>query len=541
MGGNGKHRWKISFYHRSSSSSPKHPNNQPPPEFLCPISGSLMFDPVVVPSGQSFDRISIQVCLDLGFTPTLPDGSIPDFSTIIPNLAIKTTILTWCRDHHTQDPAPLDYTSVEKIVRSKIQQQTPSTLSSGPDIRFSERELLKAVAENPPVLFSHAATEIGPRINNLFCPTSSSSDESVIVTASPHTPLPLATLPACFSTPGSSSSSIEIIESETLNTNSQSSSPEEHEFFLKLKSSDIFEQETGLISLRKITRTKEEARVSLCSPRLLSTLRSLIISRYSVVQTNAIASLVNLSLEKSNKVVIVRSGFVPLLIDALKAGSSEAQEHAAGALFSLALEDENKMAIGVLGALQPLLHALRSDSEHTRHDSALALYHLSLVQSNRVKLVKLGAVATLLSMAKSGDSSNQALLLLCNLAACTEGKSAMLDANAVAILVGMLRDSDLVSEATRENCVAALFALSHGSMRFKGLAKEARAIEVLREVEERGSERAKEKAKRILQMMRTREEEDEEIDWEEALDSGGLSRTRYRVGRDVFGAKSTNF
>ncbi|XWS60675.1 hypothetical protein CRYUN_Cryun07bG0056400 [Craigia yunnanensis] len=542
MGGNGKHRWKISFYHRSNPSSPMYPNTQPPPEFLCPISGSLMFDPVVIPSGQSFDRISIQVCRDLGFTPSLPDGSTPDFSTIIPNLAIKTTILTWCRDHHTHDPAPPDYISVEKIIRSKIQEQSPSGLSSLPDFRVSEQELLKAVAENPPVLFSHAATEIGPRVNNLFCSTSSSSDESVIVTvSSPYTPLPLATRPACFSTSESSSSSIEIIESETLNPNSQSSSsPEEHEIFLKLKSSDILEQETGLISLRKTTRTKEEARVSLCSPRLLSALRSLIISRYSVVQTNATAALVNLSLEKSNKVVIVRSGFVPLLIDALKAGSSEAQEHAAGALFSLALEDENKMAIGVLGALQPLLHALRSDSERTRHDSALALYHLSLIQSNRVKLVKLGAVSTLLSMVKSRDSAGRVLLILCNLAASTEAKSAMLDANAVAILVGMLRESELGSEATRENCVAALSALSHGSLRFKALAKEARAVEVLREVEERGSERAKEKAERILQMMRGREE-DEEIDWEAALESGGFSGTRYRVGRDVFGAKTTNF
>ncbi|XVF54179.1 hypothetical protein PTKIN_Ptkin05aG0159800 [Pterospermum kingtungense] len=544
MGGNGKHRWKFSFYHRSSSSSPKHSKTQPPPpEFLCPISGSLMFDPVVIPSGQSFDRISIRVCRDLGFTPTLPDGSTPDFSTIIPNLAIKTTILTWCRDHHAPDPAPLDYTSVEKIVHSKIQQQRPSTLPSGPDIRVSERVLLEAVAENPPVLFSHAATEIGPRVNNnLRCSTSSSSDESVIVTASPHTPLPLAIRPACFTASGSSSSSIEIVESETLNPNSQSSySPEEQELFLKLKSSDISEQETGLISLRKITRTNEEARVSLSSPRLLSTLRSLIISRYSVVQTNAIASLVNLSLGKSNKVVIVRSGFVPLLIDVLKTGSSEAQEHAAGALFSLALEDENKMAIGVLGALQPLLHALRSDSDRTRQDSALALYHLSLVQSNRVKLVKLGAVSTLLSMVKSGESASRVLLVLCNVAACTEGKSAMLDANAVAILVGVLKESELISEATRENCVAVLFTLSHGSLRFKGLAKEARAVEVLREVEERGSERAKEKARRILQKMREREEDDEEIDWEEALGSGGLSRTRYRVGRDGFGANSTNF
>ncbi|MCI97074.1 U-box domain-containing protein 38-like, partial [Trifolium medium] len=66
----------------------------------------------------------------------------------------------------------------------------------------------------------------------------------------------------------------------------------------------------------------------------------------------------------------------------------------------------------------------------------------------------------------------------------------------------MLRGNELDSEATRENCVAALYALSHGSLRFKGLAKEAKAVEVLRVIEETGTERAREKAKRVLQKMR---------------------------------------
>lgn len=537
MGGNGKHRWKVFFHHRSSS-SPKR-EQQPPEEFVCPISGSLMSDPVVVQSGQTFERLSVQLCLELGFTPVLLDGSTPDLSALIPNLAIKSAILSWCRTNHAEEPHPPEYELIERIVREKMEKSGTNIKKLDPDIRFSERELLKAVADNPPVIFSHAATEVGHRLNHFNL--SSSSDDSVIVPASPYTPLSLATRPACFgSSPSSSSGDITESEIFSQNPNSQFSCPEEQELFLKLKSNDVYEQEQAVISLRKISRTKEEARVLLCNPRLLAALRPLILSRYSVVQTNAIASLVNISLEKPNKLVIVRSGFVPLLIDALKSGSSEAQEHAAGALFSLALEDENKMAIGVLGALQPLLHALRSDSERTRLDSALALYNLSLVQSNRVKLVKLGAVSTLLSLIKSGDLASRLLLVLCNLAASTEGKSAMLDANAVEILVVMLREGGLDSEATRENCVAALFALSHGSLRFKGLAREARAAEVLREVEEKGCDRARDKAKRILQMMKGREEE-EDIDWDATLESGGFTRTPYRFGKDVFGGKTTNF
>ncbi|GMN69721.1 hypothetical protein TIFTF001_038773 [Ficus carica] len=77
----------------------------------------------------------------------------------------------------------------------------------------------------------------------------------------------------------------------------------------------------------------------------------------------------------------------------------------------------------------------------------------------------------------------------------------------------MLRREELDSKATRENCVAALYTLSHGSMRFRGLARDARAVEVLREIEERGCERAKKKAERMLQMMRGRDDgEDDEGD-----------------------------
>ncbi|XP_019088579.1 PREDICTED: U-box domain-containing protein 38 [Camelina sativa] len=543
MGKNGRLRWNP-FSHRSSSSSSSSSRqepqqHQPPVEFLCPISKSIMSDPVVVSSGQTFERLCVQVCRDLNFIPKLngngngnddDDDSLPDFSNIIPNLNMKSTIDTWCDTVGLSRPQPPDYSIVERNLR---QQMPPREV----EIRVSEQELLRAVAHRAPMITHHADSELMGRRD--FNNSTSSSDESVIVAQSPHTPLPLTTRPACFSPSPSSSSSFAEIETLTHN-------PEEDEvIYDKLNSSNIFDQEQGLIMMRKMTRTQDEARVSLCSPRILSLLKNMIVSRYSLVQTNSLASLVNLSLDKKNKLTIVRLGFVPILIDVLKSGSREAQEHAAGTIFGLSLEDDNKMPIGVLGALQPLLHALRAaDSDRTRHDSALALYHLSLNQTNRLKLVRLGAVPALFSMVRSGESASRALLVICNLACCSEGRSAMLDANAVAILVGMLRE-ERTEEATgtarssssaRENCVAALFALSHESLRFKGLAKEARAVDVLKVVEERGTERAREKAKKILQLMRERVPEDEEddgevsVDWNRVIDSNGSIRSRFRVG-----------
>ncbi|KAF2308597.1 hypothetical protein GH714_011076 [Hevea brasiliensis] len=191
--------------------------------------------------------------------------------------------------------------------------------------------------------------------------------------------------------------------------------------------------------------------------------------RSCVQACNSLAFIPTLMDEKVNKVKIVRSGIVPALIDVLKGGFPEAKEHACGAIFSLALEDHNKTAIGVLGALPPLLHLLRSESEWTRHDSALALYHLSLVQSNRSRNVGFGWGG---------------------------------------LFAGFVEDNELESESTRESCVSVLFALSHCGLRFTGLAKAAGAVEVFSQLENSGREQTKEKARRLLEMMKSKEEEE---------------------------------
>ncbi|KAI4341416.1 hypothetical protein MLD38_026143 [Melastoma candidum] len=532
MGGNGKYRWRFSI-RRSSAPAP-------PMEFLCPVTGSLMSDPVVVSSGQTFDRTSVDVCVSLGFSPVLHDGSTPDFSTVFPNLAIKRTILAWCDGAGLPHPPRPDYSSVEEIVRAEM--------GTGRSIRDSERDLLDKIGEAPKVVYVHAASDLMPRRTDRFY--TSSSEESVVVTeTNPETPLPLATRPSCYYSSSSSANSSEFgeIEKAMASTQSSTADPLEEEFLSKLKSGDVYDQEQAAVSIRRVTKTQEGCRTRLCTEEVLSALKPLLLSRYSNVQINAVAAVVNLSLEKSNKAKIMRSGTVPLLIEVLKCGMNESQEHAAGALFSLALEEDNRMAIAALGALPPLLHLLRSESERARNDAALALYNLTLVYNNRIKLVKLNAVPPLLEMVMAGKSTTRVLLILCNLAACAEGRSAMLDNNAVRVLVGLLKDKAGRSETVRENSVAALFALSHGNFRFKGMLREAGAVELLEEVERRGSERAREKAKRLLEITRERDSRMEENpDWENLLEPDESSRSQFAIprgggGRAIVNACSTEF
>ncbi|CAH9140340.1 unnamed protein product [Cuscuta epithymum] len=501
MGGNGKqHRWK--FFIQRTPSSNYDLQKDPPREFLCPVLGRLMFDPVVVSSGHTFERTTVQVCKDLGFKPQVPDGRTPDFSAVIPNLALRETILNWCDRSGSGKPKQPDYYAVESTVRTAMMMTSESSRGQD-DSRFavSEKELLIAVADHPPLRLSHAVTELTPRRHSLHNSYySSSSEESVIGCSSPSL-VPFTDQPAAIlSAATSQSNSSDIISEEapsSASNSSSASSPDEY-YVVRFENLDSFDQEQAVIELRRTTRTNEEARVSLCTSRLLSGLKPLLVSKYAGIQANANAALVNLSLAKVNKLKIVRAGILPLLIDVLKGGFEESREHAAGAIFSLALEDDNKSALGVLGALQPLLHALRTGTEQTRLDSALALYHLTLVQSNRSKLIKLGAASALVGMLEGGVLAGKVVLVVCNLALCAEGKTALLDAHAVEVLVRLLRDGGALDESTRENCVSALYTLGQGSLRFNGLAIDANAVEVLEAVVDRGSERAKEKAKYLL-------------------------------------------
>ncbi|AED94512.1 unnamed protein product [Arabidopsis thaliana] len=520
----GKSKWRTSLSRSSSSSSSN--NNSPtkteiPAEFLCPISGSLMADPIIVSSGHSYERACVIACKTLGFTPTPP----PDFSTVIPNLALKSAIHSWCERRCFPPPKPLNSAAAEKLILALMEKKPQRR-----KVSVSEKELIQAIRDKPSVRLNHAATELDRRPNYF----NSSSDESI---ASSSRTLQLTTKPSCFSSP--SSGEIESLEPNL--------TPEEEALLTKLKSNRISEIEEALISIRRITRIDESSRISLCTTRVISALKSLIVSRYATVQVNVTAVLVNLSLEKSNKVKIVRSGIVPPLIDVLKCGSVEAQEHSAGVIFSLALEDENKTAIGVLGGLEPLLHLIRVGTELTRHDSALALYHLSLVQSNRGKLVKLGAVQMLLGMVSLGQMIGRVLLILCNMASCPVSRPALLDSGGVECMVGVLRRDREVNESTRESCVAVLYGLSHdGGLRFKGLAMAANAVEELVKVERSGRERAKQKARRVLEVLRAKIEDDdlvenEEIDWEELLNSGDVSRSRCRLGGEKSCVNSAEF
>ena len=69
-----------------------------PADFRCPISLELMRDPVVVATGQTYDRESIKLWIESGHATCPKSGQTLAHTDLIPNRALKNLIAMWCRE-----------------------------------------------------------------------------------------------------------------------------------------------------------------------------------------------------------------------------------------------------------------------------------------------------------------------------------------------------------------------------------------------------------------------------------------------------------
>ncbi|KAI3719099.1 hypothetical protein L6452_19989 [Arctium lappa] len=70
-----------------------------PKDFCCPISLELMMDPVVISTGQTYDRGSISRWIDDGHCSCPKSGSTLVHKMLVPNRALRNLIMRWCVAH----------------------------------------------------------------------------------------------------------------------------------------------------------------------------------------------------------------------------------------------------------------------------------------------------------------------------------------------------------------------------------------------------------------------------------------------------------
>ncbi|XP_056159848.1 U-box domain-containing protein 8 [Syzygium oleosum] len=128
---------------------------QLPDDFRCPISLEIMSDPVILSSGHTFDRASIQRWLDSGHrTCPITKLPLPDRPSLIPNYALRSLISNFasgggggCGGGSRADPGPnpepgalvAALTSRASPLESKLEALTLLTKLSNRDPGFRRR------------------------------------------------------------------------------------------------------------------------------------------------------------------------------------------------------------------------------------------------------------------------------------------------------------------------------------------------------------------------------------------------------------------
>ncbi|GAV60027.1 U-box domain-containing protein/KAP domain-containing protein [Cephalotus follicularis] len=99
----------------------------PPEEFKCPISMRLMYDPAVIASGQTFERMWIQKWFDEGNDTCPKTKTKLGYLTLTPNTAMKDLISKWCMKHGINLPDP----SLKPAAYPKLETSSTSIASLG--------------------------------------------------------------------------------------------------------------------------------------------------------------------------------------------------------------------------------------------------------------------------------------------------------------------------------------------------------------------------------------------------------------------------
>ncbi|KAL3726551.1 hypothetical protein ACJRO7_031450 [Eucalyptus globulus] len=266
------------------------------------------------------------------------------------------------------------------------------------------------------------------------------------------------------------------------------------------------ERNRAAYEIRLLAKASIFNRSCLVEAGTISHLLKLLTSRDSSIQENAIAALLNLSKHSKSKAIIVENGGLVLVVEVLKYGHKvEARQHAAAALFYLASIEEYRKLIGEIPeTIAVLVEMVKNGTSRGKKNALVAIFGLLMHHGNHRRVLASGAVPVLVQQLKSSDREdfiNDCLAVLSSIAEKSEGTLAILRANGLYIITGILNSS--TSRVGREHCVTLLLALciNGGAEVVSNLVKSSSLMQSLYSLLSEGTSRASKKASALIRLL----------------------------------------
>ncbi|CAL9074171.1 unnamed protein product [Musa textilis] len=315
-----------------------------PDDFRCPLSLELMKDPVIVSTGQTYERSYIQKWLDNGHKTCPKTQQCLSHTAVTPNFVLKSLIAQWC-----------DANGIELPKKHGGHQDRKPVNNS--DISLDGINILLQKLANGNQEAQRAAA------GELRLLAKRNADNRISIAEAGAIPL----LKQLLSSPDPRT--------------------QEHAVTALLNLS-INNDNKGII-------VKEKA-----IPKIVKVLES----ESMEARENAAATLFSLSAVDQNKVLIGEAGAIPALVSLLCQGSPRGKKDAATAIFNLCLYPGNKVVALRAGIVVHLMTIL-VDPGASLIDEALAILAiLASIQEGKVVIAHSDPTPVLLKLMKTGSA-----------------------------------------------------------------------------------------------------------------------------------------
>lgn len=509
---------------------------QIPSDFCCPLSLELMTDPVIVASGQTYERAYIRKWIDLGLTICPKTRQTLAHSNLIPNYTVKALIANWCEMNNVKLPDPMKSLNSSPYTNYQLSPERTQSTGSPQNGVLSHSE--RASPQHPPSSLdggnSHSldvgrvslkdneeglessgqrGLESRSQLSGASGADESSSDghnRSASI-SSVHSNASSLQGP----TVDGNEVSAQMMAYSTDASGDLSMGPQPSSLMGALRGSDfpprletrprnqaIWRRPSDRFLPRIISSPTTETRADLS--RVEAQVRTLVeeLKSTSIATQQEATYQIRLLAKHNmdNRIIIANSGAIDLLVDLLRSTDMNIQEHAVTALLNLSINDNNKTAIANANAIEPLIHVLETGSPEAKENSAATLFSLSVVEENKVRIGRSRAIKPLVDLLGSGTprGKRDAATALFNLSIFHENKVRIVDAGAVKHLMELMDPAaGMVDKA-----VAVLANLSTIPDGRTAIGREG-GIPFLVEVVELGSARAKENAAAALLQLCT--------------------------------------
>ncbi|XVE85289.1 hypothetical protein DITRI_Ditri17bG0080000 [Diplodiscus trichospermus] len=439
----------------------------PPEELRCPISLQLMHDPVIIASGQTYERICIEKWFSDGHDSCPKTQQKLLHLSLTPNYCVKGLIASWCE----QNGVPIPDCPPESL-----------------DLNYWRLALSESETTNSRSMDSVGSCNLkGAKVVPLE--ESGTIEEVEGNEAENESPC----LPE------------EVTEVNVLQRYQDFLSVLNEEENLR-KRCEVVEQ------IRLLLKDDEEARIFMGAngfvDGLLRFIESAVHEGNAMAQEIGAMALFNLAVNNNrNKESMLAAGVILLLEDMLS--NSNAHESATALYLNLSCLEQAKSIIGTSKAVPFLVQRLGGETDpQCKLDALHTLYNLSTVHTNIPSLLSAGIVNGLQSLVVSGDHAwtEKSIAVLLNLASSQAGKDEMISASG--LISGLASVLDAGEPIEQEQAVACLLLLCNGNEKCSQMVLQEGVIPALVSISVNGTARGREKSQKLLMLFREQRQRD---------------------------------